>query len=247
MQQCLTPEYDTPGGRAQDFANGRVMWSRGTGAHIVSGPIGGAYIGSGNSGGDLGFPVDDGIHYGKVQVQKFTKGEIVWSEQNGAHPIHGAILNKWHTGGGVGNPIGLPAGDEVATPDGLARVQSFDKGGVIYYSPGTGTHAITGFFYIKYALQKYEEGLLGLPISDAQTLTRNGMMQKFAGGNLYQTERGVFSVPNGSMMVAWEQLGYENGKLGYPISDAYIIPGGSAQKFENGTISIVNGIINYSV
>lgn len=241
---CITPEYAQGNAKAQDFAHGRVIWSPKTGAKVVHGAIAGAYTGAGGAVGDMGVPTSGEIAVGAARAQRFAHGVIVWSPKTGARPIFGAINKKWHSMGGVHSALGLPIGEEIDTANNVGKVQGFEHG-AMYYSPGQGTYAVVGRFYDRYAKQQWEKGILGYPCSDYVTLTRHGKMQRFTGGNMYKTHRGVFIVANGPILEAWGKQGYERGKLGYPVGEMKIIPGGSAQQFEHGSITIVNGEVHY--
>jgi uncharacterized protein with LGFP repeats len=48
-------------------------------------------------------------------------------------------------------------------------------------------------------------------------------------------------VHNGPIYDAWRSVGFENGKLGYPTSDEFDIPGGKQQNFQFGNITLVGG------
>lgn len=79
---------------------------------------------------------------------------------------------------------------------------------------------------------------LGGPSSDIQiTDDSQGYYQKFSKGDIFWHPKfGVHEV-HGGISDKWENLGYEKGALGYPISDEYGIGGGRQSDFENGHIS----------
>jgi hypothetical protein len=97
------------------------------------------------------------------------------------------ISQKWHDLGGATGSLGLPGGG-VNQGDGF-QWQDFQYG-VIYYSSGTGAHAILGnptdrsTFWGAFAASDYQRGL-GLPVSDA--VIQNGrLVQLFQKGALGQ-------------------------------------------------------------
>jgi hypothetical protein len=79
---------------------------------------------------------------------------------------------------------------------------------------------------------------LGNPSSDIQiTYDSQGYYQKFSKGIIYwHPQFGVHEI-HGGISDKWENLGNENGTLGYPISDEYDIDGGRQSDFEKGHIS----------
>ncbi|GAB04488.1 esterase [Gordonia amarae] len=84
LGECLTPDYAVPGGRAQDFAGGRII-SGPKGPKVVTGAIGGAYTGAGGPGGKLGLPTSDELatRDGKGRFNTFQHGKITWDAKNG--------------------------------------------------------------------------------------------------------------------------------------------------------------------
>jgi hypothetical protein len=79
---------------------------------------------------------------------------------------------------------------------------------------------------------------LGNPSSDIQiTYDSQGYYQKFSKGVIYcHPQFGVHEV-HGGISDKWENLGNENGTLGYPISDEYDNAVGRQSDFEKGHIS----------
>ncbi len=78
---CLTPEYAVPGGRAQDFRNGRIFTGP-KGPKVVGGAIGGAYVPAMDR---LGLPTSDELTARDgVKYNTFERGKITWTPQRGA-------------------------------------------------------------------------------------------------------------------------------------------------------------------
>ncbi|MBM7368200.1 alpha/beta hydrolase-fold protein [Gordonia hydrophobica] len=78
---CLTPEYAVPGGRAQDFRNGRIFTGP-KGPKVVGGAIGGAYVSAFDR---LGLPTsDEKTGRDGVKYNTFERGKITWTPQGGA-------------------------------------------------------------------------------------------------------------------------------------------------------------------
>ncbi|WP_235840710.1 LGFP repeat-containing protein [Corynebacterium liangguodongii] len=51
------------------------------------------------------------------------------------------------------------------TPDGIGRYNVFE-GGMIYWTPQTGAHPVSGTFLLQYPERGFEKGLLGYPVGD---------------------------------------------------------------------------------
>ncbi|MGV9674505.1 alpha/beta hydrolase-fold protein [Nocardia sp. NPDC003482] len=240
LGSCVTDEYPVAGGVAQDFHGGRVLWSAGTGAHPVGGMIGGAFTAA---TGAVGLPTDDehGLPDGRGRYQTFQDGSVYFTPQTGAQVVRGAILAAWAREGYERGPGGYPTGPEQRTPQRDGVVQGFENG-PIYFSATTGAHRVQGMILGKYAQLGFENSQLGFPVEDELPLRDGGSYSRFEGGNIYFSPlSGAWAVRGGPIMDAWAQQGYENGRLGYPISDEFAVPGGVQQNFQTGFVVITDG------
>ncbi|MFC7573724.1 LGFP repeat-containing protein [Klenkia terrae] len=69
-------------------------------------------------------------------------------------------------------------------------------------------------------------------------LRDGGCGQVFQGGRVYSTAAsGVHSV-SGPIQDAWIAQGWETGTLGYPVSEPVAVPGGTAQDFQGGRLTL---------
>ena len=240
---CTTGEYQVAGGSAQDFHGGQVFRSPSTGAHPVAGAIGGTYQATAGPAGPLGFPVGDErpLPDGRGRFQGFGNGVIYWTPQTGAQVVRGAILETWGKQGFERGPAGYPTGPETRTPNRDGVVQGFQNG-PIYFSAKSGAHRVLGLILGKYAQLGFENSFLGFPVAEEQPLVNGGRISRFEGGNIYWSPlSGAWAVRTGPIMDAWARQGFEHGKLGYPISDEFPVPGGVQQNFQTGYVVIQNG------
>lgn len=192
LGSCVTVEYAVPGGRAQDFRGGQIFWSNDTGAQVVGGAIGGAYLGAGGPGGPLGYPTaaEQAIPGNKGRYQQFQNGTVYWSPQTGARAVRGAIRDKYAALNYERSPLGLPIADETKLAGGA--FQRF-QGGTVYWSPTTPASVIgIGPILAEWGRQGYEGGRLGYPVADA-TPAPGGFEQRF--------EHGVIALVNGTATV----------------------------------------------
>ncbi len=243
LGDCVGGEYQVTGGSAQDFHGGQVFWSQATSAHPVAGAIGGTYQATVGPGGPLGLPVSDerAAPDGHGRFQAFRGGVIYWTPQTGAQVVRGAILDQWGKQGFERGPAGYPTGAESKTPNRDGVVQGFQNG-PIYFSEKSGAHRIQGLILGKYAQLGFENSWLGFPVAEEQPLAGLGRMSRFEGGNIYWSPlSGAWAVRGGPIMDAWGRQGFEGGRLGYPISDEFPVPGGVQQNFQTGFILIRNG------
>lgn len=146
----------------------------------------------------------------------------------------------------------ITKGENVAGHDGKARAAEFDNA-IVYWSSTTGAHAVpradkalgpakSGLLE-DYLRRGGPEGALGLPVREFKLLeakaTRpRGAVMAFERGVLYRRDGDAQGyVVHGVIGERWGAEGYENGQLGYPISDEQPTgDGGVAQYFEGGTM-----------
>ncbi|MEV6771003.1 alpha/beta hydrolase-fold protein [Nocardia sp. NPDC051030] len=244
LGDCLTGEYPVQGGVVQDFRGGQVYFSPATGARPVAGAIGGSYAGLSGAGSGLGFPtgVEQALPDGRGRWQTFQSGSIYWTPQTGAQMIRGAVLDEWGKQGFERGPAGYPNSPEQRTPNKDGVVQGFEHG-PMYFSAKTGAHLVQGLVLGKYAQVGFENSPYGFPIAEEGALKDLGRFSRFEGGNIYWSPlSGSWGVRNGPIMDAWSALGFENGVLGYPISDEGQNPAGATQQnFQGGSIQVRDG------
>ncbi|MGN5382387.1 hypothetical protein BIV25_45440 [Streptomyces sp. MUSC 14] len=148
------------------------------------------------------------------------------ADQNGnaaicGHQVQGAILAKYQAMGGQGSPLGCPTSDELTTPDGVGRYNTF-VGGSIYWSPATDAHPVWGEILKKWAALGWERGELGYPVSDELTNPDGkGKRQQFQHATVYWSSASGAHPVSGQIGWVWSNYGWETGAFGYPTSDVY--------------------------
>jgi hypothetical protein len=133
--------------------------------------------------------------------------------------------------------LGPPTTGVTVTPDGDGCFQHY-KYGSIYASWYTDAYEIHGAIRHKWAALGWERSLLGYPITDeTPTPDRRGRFNHFEHGSIYwHPFLGAFEV-HGAIRQRWADLGWEKGRLGYPISDEIPLPDGMRfTNFEGGYI-----------
>jgi SpoIID/LytB domain protein len=122
------------------YANGRIVWSEGNGAHAIVGRFDGAYIRVGKIGGPLGPPIkfrqtmqtlpDGG------RRQRFEGGTLYQVGKGGpVYAIWGPVADRYRNIGEATSACGYPTGD--ATEEDLIVTAAFENG-TITYDPTTG-------------------------------------------------------------------------------------------------------------
>ncbi|WP_168220795.1 DUF2599 domain-containing protein [Streptomyces sp. RFCAC02] len=104
---------------------------------------------------------------GRGRYNTFEHGSIYWTPTTGAHPVWGAILDKWGSLGWEQGDLGYPVDDELTNPDGLGKRQEFE-GGTVYWHPtlSNGAHPVWGEIGRLWGEYGWESGPFGYPTSD---------------------------------------------------------------------------------
>lgn len=240
---CVNDERAKANGlRVQEFENGTVYWTPTTGANLVKGEIRKLYEANGGSGGVLGLPVtsEQPTAVGGGAFNHFQKGSIYWSPAHGAHMVLPGYKEAWAAAGWEAGPMGLPTGPVQDSADRRGRVQPFE-GGAVLTSSKTGTNAVFGEIWRHYTELGREGGMLGWPLS-TEVVTGDGRYVQFQNGHIYwSAASGPWAMQPGPIGKAWEAEGFERGRLGYPVSDAFDIEGGQRQNFQHGHIEVKDG------
>ena len=188
--------------------------------------------------------------------QEYRAGRIYWHPDvdNGAHEVHGAILDKYKLLGHANGLLGFPVSDELDALFGGRK--SLFQFGSIYWHPSTGAYEIHGDIDGKWTSLGYEGSVLGYPTSDEQnTVDGMGRVSYFQRGYLlWRPDLKCASpgsldsrcavaydraklIKNGPVADAYAANGGYQGWLGYPSSDVLDRPaGGQYAHFANGSI-----------
>ena len=260
------------GGRVVHFQGGEIDYSAATGAHEVHGLIAvelnataGMTDAFGHSvRGILGLATSDESNGLVGRVSHFQGGDIDWSAGLGVHAVIGAIGGEYAAtshevdafGTSVQKILGLPIGEETGVPGVAgARMQAF-QGGRVYWSVGTGAHAVIGAIGAEYAAAASQtdafgtsvQKILGLPTSEEANVpgVAGARMQTFQGGTIYSSFVGTHAVIGaigGEYAATAREVDVVGNNvqkiLGMPTGDESNVPGVAGarmQTFQGGTI-----------
>lgn len=239
------PERGDAAGREQVYERGRMYYAPGSGVREVHGVILQTYLAQGGMA-RLGVPTSDEIATpgGRGRMNTFAgapgaeKPVIYWRADTGGHLVMGLIQQQHQATNGVQGVHGFPRNSESATPNGRARYNDFQNGG-IYYSPTTGTRSVYGSIYGTWARYGREAGHLGLPTSsELGTPNGRGRYNTFEGGAIYWTPGTGAQEIRGSIRGKWSAVGAENSFLRFPTTDELGTPDrvGRYNHFEGGSV-----------
>lgn len=104
---------------------------------------------------------------------------------SGQFVVQGVILHKYNETGGPTGPLGAPISNEQSGPNG-GQYSKFQTG-VIYWSPRTGAHVLSGEIRLAWLNHGGAEGPLGYPASDQHTVA-GGWQAEFEHGTITYTD-----------------------------------------------------------
>jgi hypothetical protein len=189
---------------------------------------------------------------GVGRFNRYHRGAIYWAPRTGGQEIEAKspIHDKWKSLGGAGGFLGSPISPERTAADGVGRYRRY-QGGSIYWSPQTGAHEVHGAIRDKWTNLGSESGY-GYPITDEVVAPDGrGRYNHFEGGrSIYWTPQTGAHAIFGAIRGKWADLGWENGRLGYPTTDELGTADGfwRFNHFEHGSIfwSIETGAVDYA-
>lgn len=172
------------------FQRGLIYWSPGTGARFLLGEIGARYESLGGDRSGLGLPVTDELRLpGRLGAfNHFENGSIYWSPATQAHPVLGAIRQRWAALGWEAGPLGLPRTGEFVGKFGRGRYSVFE-GGEIHWCQATGAHEVRGVILQQWKDLGDTSGPLGYPVSGEYAVP-GGRRSDFQAGSITWTPGG---------------------------------------------------------
>ena len=228
------------GGCYQEYEGGSIVTGPGTGTRVVPDLIHDSWVATGRESGRLGYPVADevcGLREGGC-VQQYQGGSIYRDPFGRAHVIDGAILARWRALGGENGHLGYPDGNARCGFDRGGCLQDF-RGGVISWSPATGAQTVDGAILAIWGSMGSANSRYGYPVAGARCGLRDGgCLQQLQAGHIYWSPQTWAAAVDGAIFATWGSMGYENGRYGYPLSNARcgVRGGGCVQEFQRGSI-----------
>ncbi|WP_235780463.1 hypothetical protein [Sinomonas notoginsengisoli] len=190
---------------------------------------------SGRLGAASGDPVctADGGCY-----QIFSGGRIYWSQATGAWSVTGRVLTAYLAAGEPGAGVaGYPIAD-TETLSASAEWQAFQRA-ALYAGDATGSWFALGSIGAKYQALGGPAGRMGMPTGpETCGLRSGGCYQMYENGAIVWSSSTGARISVGAIRRAWAAYGYENGRMGYPITDEVcgLRSGGCYQMYEGGAI-----------
>jgi hypothetical protein len=178
--------------------------------------------------------------------QHFDNGSVYWSPDYGAKVIRGAIFSKWGSTGWEQGALGFPISDELPAhaPAGplrgpfLSDTYTLFQNGMIYLHTNTneavvclGERGILSKDAPQRAITDRAKKLnLGNPSPTTPVAVQTppprdqGWFQHFEPGSVYFTVSYGAHLVKGLIFRRWGELRWEQGPLGFPITDETAVP-----------------------
>jgi uncharacterized protein with LGFP repeats len=228
-------------GFAQDFVHGKMFFTPGTGPRSMTGAILDKYEALGGPvASDLGFPTMNearGLAGPDSRVSTFSASDkplIYWTAEHGAFVVRGAINAAWDKLGSSGGALGVPVGDE--TYDGELATQAFSGGRVSWdrltkafttVPPDLASKLTdlqvpidpTAAINMAWRAAGGPSGPLGAKQGDPSPVGGDGLVQNFAGGNVYFSPATGANAVETDILGKYAGLGGPGGSLGFPIAN----------------------------
>jgi uncharacterized protein with LGFP repeats len=142
--------------------------------------------------------------------------------------------------------LGYPKG---ATIKGLRDggwMQLFQKG-CITDSASTSTQAVHGWRWSMWVDSGRESGVLRYPVAGIETLPGEAWIQRFQKGCIVFSPATPRTIVHNYAWQGWNEVGREQGPLGFPTGDRVAIPRGYTQAFQDGGLWGLDGGRAYAV
>ncbi|MGH2756999.1 MAG: hypothetical protein ACRDI3_04345, partial [Actinomycetota bacterium] len=170
------------------------------------------------------------------RAQNFEKGRMTWRQETDRTVWQwGEVLAKYDIVGREASRLGLPISG-IWGKAGSYRGGSYVNG-VIFYSEATGAHHIRNGFYLTFKLVGGKQRM-GLPTTDVRSTQKNGNIQRFTDGTLYQppAQKAVFALW-GEIDERYRKIGMGSSACGFPTGSMVVDASGAAAPFERGSIT----------
>jgi hypothetical protein len=176
---------------------------------------------------------------GKGAYVQYQGGKIVTNHTNGTRAVPSFIDEKWQAMGGPRGVMGYPASDQITGLRDSGWIQIFANGAVTD-SASTTTQVVYDIRWTKWKAAGRETGLLRYPTSGVSfNLKDGGWMQPFQNGAITDSPGTTTQVVHDIRWTRWQQVGRENGVLGYPTGPCVfnLRDSGWLQLFQGGAIT----------
>ena len=220
----------------QLFVSLYEQWFGSTVVTVVGG-INIRYQQLGGEGGLLGKPIANEVALGtNGKYQPFENGYIVGTASTGYWESMGPTRGRWAELGYQTGKMGYPVGPITTSGDAKTAWQEYQNGYIIW-GDQTGAWESKGAIRVYWAKLGYQTGKMGYPVGP-EMYDGKGWWQAYENGAIVGTASTGYWESMGPTRGRWAELGYQTGKMGYPVGP--ITTSGDAktawQEYQNGYI-----------
>lgn len=169
-------------------------------------------------------------------AQNFERGRMTWRKATDSVVWQwGEVLEKYNRLGRESSKLGMPTSG-IWGKAGWYRGGTYVNGAIIW-SKETGAHHIRNAFYSTFSSVGGRKRM-GLPLTDIKVTKRNGNIQRFTRGTLYQPpgQKSVYALW-GDIDERYRKMGMGTSKCGFPTGSMASDGSGAAAPFEEGSIT----------
>ncbi len=173
----------------------------------------------------------DVVKHSRIFSQNYTVGRTPLSAQPTAPPS--LIDAHYNVNAHIRAGLGAPTGPEFSVRGGSVR--NYVNGQILFSGP-TGAKSVQGQIHKRYGALRWEQGVLGFPLSDERPGPDGSRVSNFQGGKIVWTGSTGAKVVLGDIRKAYDTLGGANGALGIPLTEELRVGGGVRQEFARGEL-----------
>lgn len=165
----------------------------------------------------------------------FSSSYTVGRTPLAAAPVAPPSLIDAHYAGSAEVRAGLGAATsgEYRVPGGAAR--NYQNGQILWSGP-TGAKSVQGEIHKRYGALRWEQGILGFPVSDERPGPDGSRVNNFQHGKIVWTGAAGAKAVFGDIARQYNALGGANGALGIPVTEEIGVADGVKQDFVHGSV-----------
>ena len=205
----------------QQYQNGFIVGNDEYGYYESRGKIREVWSKQNYESGTLGFPISN-ISENKstgIVFQQYQNGFIVGNDKLGYFESRGKIREVWEKQKYEMGPLGFPVSNISENKNTGIIFQQYQNGYIVG-NDKYGFYESRGKIRTVWEKQKFEIGPLGFPISDILENKYSGIVfQQYQNGYIVGNDKYGFYESSGKIREVWEKLNFENGPLGFPVSN----------------------------
>ena len=186
------------------------------------------YIALGENGSVLGASVFGEVAVAGGRVQRYTNGRISSKAATGVRETVGPIAARYVAVGSEAGPLGFPVSSPLPIADG-GSASRFERGRISWLRD-LGAFEVRAPLSGLYEQLGAETGELGYPVTGT-TAVAGGLANRFQSGRISWSSATGARSTRGAIAQRYEDLGAEEGLLGFPVAEERVDAAGPYKRF----------------